>query len=124
MFQWFSYISGEYENLVVGITYTNYFFALLLTGLSLLLVVFGKQVIAGNRDWLIVFGFFAFIWLNRAAITFIIPWPLEPIAWAAYAQQITAIVIFVLLLLSFILIKRRKPSVNAGKRPKQRGRRR
>jgi hypothetical protein len=38
---------------------------------------------------------------------------LEPIAWAAYAQQITAIVIFVSLLLSFVLMKRRKPSVSA-----------
>jgi hypothetical protein len=102
MFQWYSYIPGEYENLIVGIDWTNFFFSLLLSGFSLLLILLSKKVFAGNKEVLVFYGFLVFVWFCRAAITFVEPWPLEPIAWAAYGQQITAFVIFLLLLIPFI----------------------
>ena len=108
MFQWYSYIPKEYENLIVGIDWTNFFFSLLLTGLSLLLIVFGKKVFCGNRDIFIFYGFLVFVWLCRTAITFIEPWPLDPIAWAAYAQQIATFVILTLLLIPFVYLLRSK----------------
>jgi hypothetical protein len=102
MFQWYSYIPNEYENLIVGIDWTNFFFSLLLSGLSLLLIILSKKVFAVNKDVFAFYGFLVFVWLCRAAITFIEPWPLEPIAWAAYGQQIAAFFIFILLLIPFI----------------------
>jgi len=102
LYEWFLYIPNEYENLIVGIAYTNFFFSLLLSGLSILLIVFGRTFFAGNRDVLIFYGLLVFTWFCRAAITFVIPWPLEPIRWAAYGQQIAAFVVFILLLLPFV----------------------
>ena len=104
MFQWYSYIPSEYENLIVGIDWTNFFFSLLLSGFSLLLIVFGRKVFSGNKDILVFYGFLVFVWFCRLAITFIIPWPHEPIMWAAYGQQIAAFVIFVILLIPLICV--------------------
>ena len=111
MFQWYSYIPDEYETLIVGIDWTNFFFSLLLTGLSLLLIIFGKKTFDGNNDVLVFYGFLVFVWLCRVAITFIVPWPLEPIKWAAYGQQIAAFVISIVLLIPFVnqvIFSRRK----------------
>lgn len=107
MFQWYSYIPNQYENLIVGIDWTNFFFSLLLTGVSLLLITLGKKIFNGNKDLLVFYGFLSFVWLCRAAITFIEPWPLEPIAWAAYGQQIAAIMIFIIQFIPFVFLVKR-----------------
>ena len=39
MFQWYDYLPMQYENLIVGIDYTNYCFSLLLFGLSVMLII-------------------------------------------------------------------------------------
>jgi magnesium-transporting ATPase (P-type) len=104
MFQWYEYIPNQYRNLIVGIDWTNFFFSLLLTGVSLLLVIWGKRVFAGSKEAIVLYGFLMFVWFCRTAITFIEPWPLEPIAWAAYGQQIAAFVIWLSQLIPLILI--------------------
>lgn len=43
MFRWYDYLPTQYENLIVGIDWTNYCFSLLLFGLSLLLIILGKK---------------------------------------------------------------------------------
>ena len=50
MFQWYDYLPMQYENLIVGIDYTNYCFSLLLFGLSVLLIMLGKRALAMNRE--------------------------------------------------------------------------
>ncbi len=112
LYEWFLYIP-PYETLVVGIEWTNYFFSLLLTGLSLLLVVHGRQLFGSDeagrparRVLRRVHGLSVFVWLNRLLICFIRPWPLEPIAWAAYGQLLGAAVIFLLQLLPFLSLLR------------------
>ena len=107
LYQWYDYLPMQYENLIVGIDYTNYFFSLLLTGLSLLLILSGKKAFAANREIIVFYGFLAFVWLNRALITFVHPWPLEPVEWAAHGQQIAAIIIFLLLAASFVYLLRK-----------------
>jgi len=102
LYEWFLYIPNEYENLIVGIEYTNFFFSLLLSGLSILLIVFGRKFFSGNKDVLIFYGLLVFTWFCRATITFIRPWPLDPIRWAAYGQQIAAFVVFIFLLIPFV----------------------
>ena len=106
MFQWYSYI--PYENLAVGIRYTNFFFSLLLFGTSLLLILLGKKVFNGSKEAFVFYGFIVFVWFCRSIITFVEPWPIEPIAWAAYGQQIAAIVLFIILLIPFIFLFKKR----------------
>ena len=106
LFQWHSYIPNEYKSLIVGIDWINFFFSLLLTGYSLLLVFFKKKIFGGNKDLLLMYGFMVFVWLCRFVITFIEPWPLEPIAWAAYGQQIAAFIIFLFQIIPFVYLIR------------------
>jgi hypothetical protein len=108
LFQWRSYISDEYKVLAVGIDWINFFFSLLLTGYSLLLLFFRKKICNGNKDLLIMYGFMVFVWFCRVAITFVDPWPLEPEAWPAYGQQIASFVIFLLLFIPFAYLIRKK----------------
>jgi hypothetical protein len=107
MFQWHNYIPNEYKNLIVGIDWTNFFFSLLLSGYSIILITMKKKIFNGNKEIFIMYGFMVFVWLCRAAITFIEPWPLEPIKWAAYCQQIITFVICITLLIPFIYLLRR-----------------
>ena len=104
MFQWYSYIPAQYENLIVGIDWTNFCFSLLLSGLSLLLLLLGKKTFRGNTEAILFYGFLTFVWFARVAISFIEPWPLTPIAWAAWAQQIGAFCIFVCLLAPLVYL--------------------
>lgn len=98
MFQWYEYLPMQYENLIVGINYTNYCFSLLLFGLSLLLIVLGKEAFALNREVILFYSFLTVVWIFRACLaTFIEPWPLEPVAWAAILQLILSVLLAVLM---------------------------
>jgi hypothetical protein len=108
LFQWYSYISNEYKSLIVGIDWINFFFSLLLTGYSLLLIIMWKKVFSRNKEIFIMYGFMVFVWLCRVIITFINPWPIEPVAMVAYGQQIAAFVIFLLQLIPFVCLLKKK----------------
>lgn len=98
MFQWYDYLPMEYENLIVGIDYTNYCFSALLFGLSLLLVILGKRALSFNREVVIFYSFLTVVWVLRAALaSFIEPWPLEPIPAAAIGQLVAADVLAVVM---------------------------
>jgi len=107
LFQWYTYIPNEYKSLIVGIDWINFFFSLLLTGYSLLLIILRKKVFSKNKEIFIMYGFMVFVWFCRVIITFINPWPLEPVAWVAYGQQIAAFVIFLLQLVPFVYLLRK-----------------
>ena len=100
MFQWYDYLPMQYENLIVGIDYTNYCFSALLCGGSLLLVLWGKRAFTNNKEAKELYFFYTAIWLLRASLTFIEPWPFEPVAWAAILQ----LFISVLLAVSMIIM--------------------
>jgi hypothetical protein len=108
VFQWYTYIPNENRSLMVGIDWINFFFSLLLTGYSLLLIIMRKKVFGKNKEMLIMYGFMVFVWFCRVVITFINPWPLEPVAWAAYGQQIASFAIFLLQLIPFVYLKGKK----------------
>ncbi len=91
MFQWYDYIPMQYENLIVGIDYTNYCFSFLLFGLSFLLIFLGKKALSMNKDVIIFYLFLSAVCVLRASLaTFIEPWPLEPIPAAAIGQLVAS----------------------------------
>jgi len=111
MFQWYSYIPRQYENLIVGINWTNLCFSLFLFGLSSLLLIWNRKIFTGSQEGLVLYGFMTFVWIFRVLLAIIEPWPLKPIAWAAYAQFAGAMLIAILLLIPFlklVSIQRRK----------------
>ena len=91
MFQWYDYLPTQYENLIVGIDYTNYCFSLLLFGLSGMLILLGKRALAMNREVICFYFFLTVVWIFRACLaSFIEPWPLQPIPAAAIGQLIAS----------------------------------
>src|SRR5574344_322881 len=89
MFQWYDYMTTQYENLIVGIDYRNLCFSLLLFGLSLLLTILGRKAINGNTEVIIFYCFLTVVWIFRGCLgTFNEPWPLEPVPLAAVSQLV------------------------------------
>lgn len=110
MFQWYDYLPMQYENLVVGIDYTNYCFSLLLFGLSVMLIILGKRALGLNKEVICFYYFLTVVWLFRACLaTFIEPWPLEPIPAAAIGQLIASDLLALLMIaVSVCFIKKAK----------------
>ena len=91
MFQWYNYLPMQYENLIVGIDYTNYCFSLLLLGLSVMLILLGKRALDMNREVIYFYFFLTVVWMFRACLaSFIEPWPLQPISAAAIGQLVAS----------------------------------
>ena len=89
MFQWYDYLPMQYENLIVGIDYTNYCFSLLLFGLSVMLIILGKRALELNKEVIYFYFFLTAVWLFRACLA-TEPWPLDPIPAAAVGQLIAS----------------------------------
>ena len=102
----------QYENLIVGIDYTNYCFSLLLFGLSTMLIVLGKRALAINREIIYFYFFLTVVWIFRACLaSFIEPWPLQPIPAAAIGQLVASdalAIMMVVVSVCFIKELRRK----------------
>lgn len=99
MFQWYDYLPMQYENLIVGIDWTNDCFSALLSGISLLLILWGKRTFCGDREARELYLFLTGIWIFRACLAlFIEPWPLEPVPWAAVLQLVLSCLLALLMI--------------------------
>jgi hypothetical protein len=102
----------QYENLIVGIDYTNYCFSLLLLGLSVMLILLGKRALDMNREVIYFYFFLTVVWMFRACLaSFIEPWPLQPIPAAAIGQLVASdalAIMMVVVSVCFIKDLRRK----------------
>ena len=112
MFQWYDYLPMQYENLIVGIDYTNYCFSLLLLWLSVMLILLGKRALDMNREVIYFYFFLTVVWMFRSCLaSFMEPWPLQPIPAAAIGQLIASdalAIMMVVVSVYFILEVRRK----------------
>lgn len=116
MFRWYDYLPMQYENLIVGIDWTNYCFSFLLFGLSLLLIILGKKILSLKSDSVYFYHFLTFVWGFRAMLAlFIEPWPMQPIPAAAIGQLCASVTVFILMLIiSIIFIKETKRKNNTN----------
>lgn len=92
---WYSYIPDAPHEIYASIDYVNFFFSLLLTGLSVILLFFKKKIFDGQRDIFIFYAFLVFTWFCRVLITFIIPWPTSLQKWLIVAFSTEFIITFV-----------------------------
>lgn len=88
-FGWYSYIPDAPAEIYASIDYINFFFSLLLAGLSALLLFFKRQAFAGSAEVLAFFTFLVATWAGRVVITLVIPWPTSLQVWlvTAFATQ-------------------------------------
>ena len=108
MFQWYNYLPMQYENLIVGIDYTNYCFSLLPFGLSVMLIIFGNKALSLNREVIYFYFFLTIVWIFRACLaSFIEPWPLQPIPAAAIGQLIASDALAIMMLVMSICFIRK-----------------
>ena len=111
MFQWYSYIPREYEVLVVSINWVNLCFSLLLSGISLILLLWHKKVLACNQEAITIYGFLVIVWIFRVIIAIINPCPPEANVWLSYGQFAASVFIMIMLLVPFVVIKKQCSSV-------------
>ncbi len=90
----------QYENLIVGIDYTNYCFSALLFGISLVLIILGKSALSFNRETIIFYTFLTAVWVFRACLAvFIEPWPLEPVPAVAIGQLVASVLLAIMMVI-------------------------
>ncbi len=105
MFEWYKYLPMEYENLIVGIDWTNYCFSALLTGVSLILLIWGRRAFKGSKETKELYLFLTIIWVFRACLAlFIEPWPLQPVLWAAILQLVLSCLCAIFMVTETVLL--------------------
>lgn len=102
MFGWADYI--PYETLTVPICYVNLCFSFLLSGLSLILLLWGGKVFAGNGEAATLYGFLILLWLFRVAMALVYPCPPESNVWMNYGQMAGSALVALLLAVPFVKI--------------------
>lgn len=80
-FGWYGYIPDAPGEIIASIDYVNFFFSLLLFGLSAILLLMKKKVFDGSADLFVFYAFLVFTWLCRVIITLVIPWPSSLQTW-------------------------------------------
>lgn len=100
IYKWYSYIPNAPKAIVVSIDWINYFFSLLLTGISFLLLIFYKRI-SIEKSTLFFYILLLFTWLSRILITIIRPWGYDIIF---VIQLIIFTSEFIILLIPLIII--------------------
>ena len=115
MYKWYDYLPDAPREIIVSIDWINFFFSLLLTGISVLLIVNQKMLICRNKAVYSFYSLLILTWFSRVMITLIHPWHINYIA--IDIIQISAFIFELILLLIpylFYLLRRTESEMNAG----------
>jgi phosphoglycerol transferase MdoB-like AlkP superfamily enzyme len=99
VFDWSNLMSGVPRYIVVSVEWINLILSLLLSGYSILLIVFQKRIKQKEKTALTFFGFLVFVYLVKSIMTIVNPWGM---AVADTIEISSSILEFILLLLPFI----------------------
>ena len=94
IYDWYSYIPDAPKNIIVSIDWINLLFSLLLTGNSILLIIFHQNISEKERFAVVQYGFLVFVWLVRIIVTIVHPWAYD---WMFVGQLIAFLIVFALL---------------------------
>ena len=101
LYEWYSYIPNAPIEIIRSIDWINYFFSLLLTGLSVILLVYKNKIFNKNKELLVFYGFLVFVWLNRIFITILLPMNYNIMF---FGQLIGFIIIFIIQLIPLVYL--------------------
>ena len=82
----------------------NLCFSFLLSGLCLLLLLWGKKVFAKNKEAVVIYGFILLLWIFRVVMAIVCPCSPESNVWMSYGQLGGSVIVMFLLLAPFIRI--------------------
>lgn len=82
----------------------NLCFSFLLSGLSLILILWGKKVFAKNKEAVVIYGFILLLWIFRVVMANVCPCSPESNVWMSYGQLGGSVIVMFLLLAPFIRI--------------------
>jgi hypothetical protein len=109
-FDWFGYVPDAPRAVVVSVDWVNFFFSLLLTGLSALLLRFRRRLFA-DEVARAFYGLLLVTWASRVVVTIVHPWAYD----AMFAGQMSAfVVVFALLALPWWAARGRPQSSTDG----------
>jgi hypothetical protein len=102
LYRWYSYIPQAPRSIVVSIDWINFFFSLILSGNSFLLLLFRRRIYLKEVVSFTFYGFMVFVWLARVILTVVHPWSYD-LMWKI--QVVAFSIVFLLLLWPFISIQ-------------------
>lgn len=109
LYKWYDYLPMQYENLIVGIDYTNLCFSALLFGSSFVLILLRKSIFKLNFETIVFYTFLTVVWVFRACLAaFIKPWPLEPVPAAAIGQLIGSVTLALMMIIVTINLRKKR----------------
>lgn len=106
-YKWYSYIPDAPRAITVSVDWINFFFSLFLTGNSLLLIIYQKEIGLGNKGIYSFYVFLVFVWFSRVIITIVHPWN-QKFQFIDTAQLIVFLFVFILLFLPMLYYFRKK----------------
>ena len=80
----------------------NLCFSFLLSGLSLILILWGKKVFAKNKEAVVIYDFILLLWIFRVVMANVCPCSPESNVWMSYGQLGGSVIVMFLLLATFI----------------------
>lgn len=106
-FNWNSFMDDVPRYIAVSIDWINYILSLLLTGYSILLIVFQSRIKQKEKTAISFFGFLVFVYLAKSIMVIVIPWGM---AVGDVIEISSSILEFVLLLIPFMYYIKKGPA--------------